>query len=231
MAFNQRNTWILLPVLGICVLVLYGFHWYGVNQRPGALAMVESTTVAQTRQAVTPPPHMTDLGGRAAPNFTLTDQYGKTRSLAQFRGKVIVVSFMDPLCTDLCPLVAQELRQAQAQLGANTKNVAFLAVNVNPYHASVQEINHFSTQHGYESLGNWHFLTGSPASLSGVWKEYGIFVAATPTGDTQHSEYTYIIDANGRERYLLNPNDQRAKIPQWSELLKNGIREAQTARV
>jgi hypothetical protein len=48
---------------------------------------------------------------RPAPGFTLADQDGRTMPLSGWRGKVVVLEFMDPHCTDICPLVSQEFVQ------------------------------------------------------------------------------------------------------------------------
>ena len=52
-----------------------------------------------------------------APGFTLTDQQGHRVTLASLRGKVVVLQFMDPHCTDICPLVSQEFVDAYHDLG------------------------------------------------------------------------------------------------------------------
>ena len=55
-----------------------------------------------------------------APAFTLTDQHGRTVTLASLRGKVVLLTFLDPVCTGDCPLEAQEFRQAGQLLAADT---------------------------------------------------------------------------------------------------------------
>jgi cytochrome oxidase Cu insertion factor (SCO1/SenC/PrrC family) len=72
-----------------------------------------------------------------APGFTLTDQRGRTLPLAAFRGKVVVLQFMDPHCTDICPIVSAEYLRAYRELGPLAGQVVFAAVNVNQYHATV----------------------------------------------------------------------------------------------
>ena len=52
-----------------------------------------------------------------APNFTLTSQDGRQVSLASLRGKVVLLTFLDPVCTTDCPLIAQEMRSADTLLG------------------------------------------------------------------------------------------------------------------
>src|SRR5439155_25348111 len=51
----------------------------------------------------------TDLGNQPAPNFQLTDQAGQKISLAQFKGKPVVLTFLYTHCPDICPLTAEHL--------------------------------------------------------------------------------------------------------------------------
>lgn len=52
-----------------------------------------------------------------APGFTLTDQDGQAMSLASLRGRAVVLEFMDPHCTDICPIVSREFIDAYRDLG------------------------------------------------------------------------------------------------------------------
>ena len=63
-----------------------------------------------------------------APGFSLTDQNGRTVSLASLRGKVVLMTFLDPVCTSDCPIIAQEFKQTGQMLGAQAKNVELVAV-------------------------------------------------------------------------------------------------------
>ena len=67
-----------------------------------------------------------------APGFSLTDQYGRPVTLSGLRGKVVLLTFLDPVCVTDCPLIAQEFRQAARLLGAATSQVELVAVDVNP---------------------------------------------------------------------------------------------------
>ena len=102
---------------------------------------------------------------RPAPGFTLTDQGGRVLSLSAFRGKVVVLEFMDPHCTDICPIVSDEFTDAYRDLGKLAGKVVFAAVNVNQYHRAVADVAAFSREHQLSSIPGWHFFTGSgPAS-------------------------------------------------------------------
>src|SRR5438045_4681219 len=101
----------------------------------------------------------------SAPGFTLTDQGGQAMSLARLRGKVVVLEFMDPHCTDICPIVSQEFVDAYRHLGPTAAKVAFIAVNVNQYHKSVANMAAYSRHEGLNTIPGWHFFTGSVPAL------------------------------------------------------------------
>ena len=71
-----------------------------------------------------------------APPFSLTDQNGRQVSLASLRGKVVLLTFLDPVCTSDCPLIAQEFRQADQALGAKSRRVELVAIVANPLYLS-----------------------------------------------------------------------------------------------
>jgi cytochrome oxidase Cu insertion factor (SCO1/SenC/PrrC family) len=138
-----------------------------------------------------------------APGFTLTDQQGHRMTLSSLRGKVVVLQFMDPHCTDICPLVSQEFVDAYHDLGRRAGQVVFAAVNVNPYHTDVPSMAAYSRAHGLSTIPDWHFFTGPVPRLRSVWQGYHIAVnAPSPAADVQHTSAVYLIDQHGRERYL-----------------------------
>jgi cytochrome oxidase Cu insertion factor (SCO1/SenC/PrrC family) len=143
---------------------------------------------------------------RGAPGFTLTDQNGHPVSLAGLRGRVVVLEFMDPHGTDICPIVSQEFIDAYRDLGVQAARVAFVAVNVNRYHLGVADVAAFSGEQRLTRLPSWHFLTGSYPSLAAVWRDYQIAVDAPgPDADVVHSSQMYFIDRQGRERFVADP--------------------------
>jgi cytochrome oxidase Cu insertion factor (SCO1/SenC/PrrC family) len=97
-----------------------------------------------------------------APGFTLTDQQGRTLPLAAFRGKVVVLQFMDPHCTDICPIVSAEYLRAYHELGPLAGKVVFAAINVNQYHATVRDMAAYSRAHQLTAIPDWHFSPGRP---------------------------------------------------------------------
>ena len=141
-----------------------------------------------------------------APGFTLTDQAGRTMALRGFRGKVVVLEFMDPHCTDICPIVSQEFVDAYHDLGPAASKVVFAAVNVNPYFLSQRSVLAFSQEQRLTSIPGWHFFTGPLPALRRVWHGYNITVRApSRNADVIHTSAIYFIGPGGRERYLASP--------------------------
>jgi cytochrome oxidase Cu insertion factor (SCO1/SenC/PrrC family)/uncharacterized low-complexity protein len=141
----------------------------------------------------------------AAPPFTLTDQDGRQVSLASLHGKVVLLTFLDPVCTSDCPLIAQEFRQTDQVLGAKSHNVQLVAIVANPLYHTVAYTRAFDEQERMTTLPNWLYLTGSLAQLQQVWKNYAIAAQILPGGGMiAHSDVAYVIDAHGRTRTELD---------------------------
>lgn len=157
---------------------------------------------------------LSDLSGGSAPNFTLTDQNNRTVSLNDFRGKAVLLAFMDSRCTTICPVIAQEIRLADHYLGPAASRVAFVAVNVNPLATAVSDVATFGQLHGLAHLPNWYFLTGTGATLMRVAKMYGIEVIIPKNGDpTQllHADYLYFLTPQGKEDFMASPSADQNK--------------------
>jgi protein SCO1 len=131
-------------------------------------------------------------------------------SLSSLRGHAVVLEFMDPHCTDICPIVSAEFVDAYRDLGPAARRAVFVAANVNPYYRSVAAMAAYSREHQLTSISSWHFLTGSLASLREVWQAYGITVdAPSRDADVLHTSVMYFIDPSGTERYVAAPMDDR----------------------
>ena len=137
--------------------------------------------------------------------FSLTDQHGRDVTLASLRGKVVLLTFLDPVCTTDCPLEAQEFRQAGQLLGADDRRVELVAIVANPVDYQLGYTQAFDRQEGLDGVPNWLYLTGSPAQLAQVWRGYGIAAEIAPAGSMiAHSEIAYVIDSSGRLRQEMD---------------------------
>ncbi len=147
----------------------------------------------------------TELSG-AAPDFRLLDQQGAAIQLSELNGRVVVLAFLDPLCTDICPLTAQHIRSASTALGGQAP-VDFLAINVNDDFTKQADIAKASAEWGMSDVPNWHFLTGPPEQLRSARVAWGMFAESSkPEHPDQvvHSSGIYIIGSDGQRRWYLS---------------------------
>jgi cytochrome oxidase Cu insertion factor (SCO1/SenC/PrrC family) len=162
----------------------------------------------------------TSLPGFAAPDFTLTDQFGAPVSLRQFRGKAVVMAFMDSRCTSVCPLTTWSMTQALSLLGPAARQVQLLGINANPDAIRVADVRAYSQAH--LMTGSWHFLTGSLSQLGAVWRAYHVYAAASH-GKIDHEPAVYLIDGAGRERTLYLTQMAYSSAGQQAELIAAGL--------
>jgi cytochrome oxidase Cu insertion factor (SCO1/SenC/PrrC family) len=140
-----------------------------------------------------------------APGFQLTDQNGKPVTLASLRGKAVLFTFLDPVCTTDCPLIAQEFRQAGQLLDHDAHRVALVAVVANPIYRAVTFTRAFDRQERLDTVPEWKYLTGTLPQLQRVWRAYGITVQAAPAGAMAvHNDIAFVIGPGGRVRQALN---------------------------
>jgi protein SCO1/2 len=176
----------------------------------------------------------TKLEGPAT-DFQLVDQQGTEVALSDFRGKVVVLAFLDPQCTDVCPLTANEFRLTAEALGNDVAQVAFLAVNVNQAANSVAQVSVATVRWGVQGLQGWYFLTGSREELEQVYRAYHIEAEGPPKAakadELQHTPGVYIIDQNGNLGwYISTPLIEEGLVAPWTgprlgETLVGRIRE------
>lgn len=141
----------------------------------------------------------TTIPSKPAPGFALTNQSGQPTSLAQFRGKVVLLGFVDSQCTTICPLTTTAMLEAKQMLGPAAADVALLAVNANPQATTVADVRAYTQAHAMTN--QWQFLTGSPSQLAAVWHAYNVYAAITSSG-IDHEPVIYLIDQQGREREI-----------------------------
>jgi cytochrome oxidase Cu insertion factor (SCO1/SenC/PrrC family) len=172
---------------------------------PMALAATNPNADPILTRAVSGPPTPVDT---PAPNFRLIDQLGQPVSLASLRGKTLVITFLDDVCTTDCQLVPQEFRLADRMLGGNARSVELIAINDNPRYIASEYLRAYDHQEELSDLGNWRYLTGSTvAQLERVWQGFDRDIRYVPGGSTvPHSEFADVIDPSGHIRYVLNAN-------------------------
>ncbi|MGC2191487.1 MAG: SCO family protein [Candidatus Dormiibacterota bacterium] len=149
---------------------------------------------------------LSPVANKPAPTFALTDQNGQRVSIQSFRGKVVILSFLDDRCGALCPVVDEELLDASRDLSADGKETVFLAVNVDAAAGTVSDIRAYSSAHGLTAIPSWRFLTGDSAELSTIWQAYSVTVEPGAQGaPLTYSPAIYFIGPTGNEAYKATP--------------------------
>jgi cytochrome oxidase Cu insertion factor (SCO1/SenC/PrrC family) len=145
-------------------------------------------------------------GARRAPGFALRDQDGKPVSMAAYRNRPVIVTFLDPLCRNLCPVEAKILGIVESSLPASERPV-ILAVSVNQW--GNQRAILRADMWKWHVAENWHWAVGPPAALRRIWAAYKIAVVDAPktiqgvtVHNISHTEAAYLVDGHGDERAL-----------------------------
>jgi len=139
---------------------------------------------------------------RPTPDFTLTDQAGQKVSLADQRGKLVLLTFLYTNCPDVCPLITQNLNQALQMLGTERDDVRVLAVSVDPEGDTPKSVDEYAKAH--HLLPEFHYLIGSRDELTKVWKAYDVAAVASDPELVDHTAYTMLVDQSGEGRVIYD---------------------------
>jgi protein SCO1 len=156
---------------------------------------------SRSSESAAPKPHASPFDGPTMPpglraaDFSLLDQNGHRVSLAQYRGKVILLTFIHSLCHDACPLMVEQIKGALNDLPSGSPAVPAIGVSVAPGEDNHARRIRFLAKH--EMTGRLSFLSGTQAALRRVWRAYAI-EPVTPKVD--HSTFVILIDKRGIER-------------------------------
>jgi protein SCO1/2 len=166
----------------------------------------------------------------------LTDSRGHRTTLSALRGKVVVLGSSMTLCQEICPLLAANFVSLarQAAAAGHAKDVDFVQLTIDPERDVPARLAAYR-QLFRPAPANWSTLTGPASSISAIWKFFGASYEKVPedsppardwwtgkllTYDIQHSDVVVFLDANQRERYLLDEAPAAAG-KQLPETLKN----------
>jgi protein SCO1/2 len=131
----------------------------------------------------------------------LLDQNGQSRTLADFKGKVVVLFFGYTQCPDVCPTTMAELAQVKKSLGAEGDRVQGIFVTIDPERDTPQVLKAYVTAFDPSFVA----LRGTPEQTMAFAKAFKVFFAKVP-GRTEgsytmdHTAGSYVIDAAGRVR-------------------------------
>jgi protein SCO1/2 len=156
----------------------------------------------------------TDVTGTdCCKDFRLTDHNGKVRTLADFRGKAVVMFFGYTQCPDVCPTTMVEMKSVLQQLGADAQRVQVLFVTVDPERDTRELLASYVPAFDPSFLG----LYGDLQATAKTAKDFRVFYqkqpGSTPGSYTiDHTAGSYVFDPQGRVRVFVRHGDGGANL-------------------
>ena len=142
--------------------------------------------------------------------FSLMDSEGQAFSSAKLAGKPYAIFFGFTHCPDVCPTTLARLARLRRQLGRGEDSLAIVFVTVDPERDGPKEVGRYTALFNTPVIG----LTGSPAQVEQVKKQFGIFSVKVeqPRADysVDHSAATFLFGADGKFVATIAPNENDA---------------------
>lgn len=159
--------------------------------------------------------HGTEIGRvrSYAQDFTLNDHDGRRRTLADFRGKAVVLFFGYLQCPNYCPLTLSKLAEVMALLGPDAQRVQVLFITVDPERDTPQALKEYVSNFHPSFLGLHATPQATPALALG-FRVYYRKVPGNPPGNyhIDHAVFSYAYDPAGRLRLRLSDSLTAADI-------------------
>jgi protein SCO1/2 len=139
-----------------------------------------------------------------AKGFSLTDHTGKPRTLADFKGKVVVVFFGYTQCPDVCPTTMAEMATVMQKLGPLADQVQVLFITLDPERDTQELLANYVPAFDKRFIG----LRGTPEQTARTAKEFKVYYAKVPGSDPKsytidHTAGSYVFDRDGRLRLFI----------------------------
>ena len=190
----------------------------GCSEKPGADSGQMTLTPASTTFRNS---DVTGLG--YARDFALTDQDGKPRTLADFRGKVVAIFFGYTHCPDVCPTTLSEMAAVMKQLGADADRVQVLFVTLDPERDTQALLKQYVPAFDARFIA----LAGDQDATAKVAKEFRVFYQKVPGKEAgsytmDHTAASYVFDPQGRVRLFVRHGQGPEPIAQDLKILLAG---------
>jgi len=156
-------------------------------------------------------------------DFSLLDVDGKTRTLADFKGKVVVMFFGYTQCPDVCPTTLTEMQQAMTLLGPQADKVQVLFVTVDPARDTAAILKQYVPSFDPRFMG---LRPADEAALEKVTRDFKIYYKKVPglspgSYTIDHTAGSYVFDPEGHLRlYIKHAQGPETLAHDLKELLK-----------
>lgn len=141
-------------------------------------------------------------GAEYARSFSLADADGTTRTLADFKGKIVMVFFGFTQCPDVCPTALSRAVEVRRLLGADADRVQVVLVTVDPERDTPEVLRNYVKAFDPSFIA----LRGDLQATAATAKEFKLFYQKVPTASSytmDHTAMSYAFDPKGRVRLAL----------------------------
>ena len=201
-----KGAWAAILALTAVVTAAGGWWWAYSRANDWALDP-EAVRKARLMEDV--------MWGRAAigGSFSLTDHTGQRRTLADLRGKVVLLYFGYTFCPDVCPTDLVAISRMLDVLGSDGERVQPVFITIDPERDTVAQLALFVPHFHPRLIG----LTGSVAEVREATDAYKAYFKTVPAKDgayyfMDHSAYIYLLDKEGRYAGLFPPGTSAERL-------------------
>ena len=211
-------------------VALAGVAAIAVGMVPAMLGLPVAAAQSSTIEALNTGGPLSPISGQRMPDLTLINQSGQTVDLRQWSDRAVVVTALDPVCFDACPIIAEQLAAADDELGALAKHVEFIAIDSNPIYRSLSAVRSFDSELGLEHLSNWQYLTGSLPQLERAWADFDITIELPRLAMVEHPTLLYFVKPGGEEVSLAQDEtlSNASLITSYASLIVEQVRAITT---
>lgn len=169
--------------------------------------------------------HSSDItGADYGKDFRLTDTEGRMRTLADFRGRLVMIFFGFVQCPVVCPTALLRAVEVRNALGKDGEKVQVIFITLDPERDTPDVIKGYTAAFDPSFIGLYSDIAGTEKAA----KDFRVFYQKVPTGNSytiDHTAYTYVYDVLGRLRLAVK-HDQPAD--QTAEDMRRLLGQAQT---
>jgi protein SCO1/2 len=141
-----------------------------------------------------------------AAEFNLIDQSGRRVRLADYKGKVVLVSFVFTTCSGSCPATTARMAKIQEHLqkrGLMEKGVRLVSISLDPKRDTPEVLRGYMRL--FEADGStWSFLTGPPDKVAKTIAAWGMWAKPAANGQLDHPSRIFLVDRKGQIREIYN---------------------------
>jgi len=187
------------------------------NARIVGLQSLPDTAVARSPARTTTPikregtegPQMLQTGDRVPADLALTSQAGEQIRLGDYRGRLVVLTFIYTRCPlpNYCPLMSKQFAMLQPQLRKRYgDDVQLLSISFDPAYDTPKVLREYAARYT-DRLDTWTFATGDSTQVQRATELFGVFTKTKDDDEITHNLTTALIGPEGRVRHVWRGND------------------------